>query len=232
MYTWSHGYEEALAFFFPCRNFSEAALDIYNSPNISITGSTFVDNVGTGIVAIPFRGNTGAVAIGFNTIQTDIPHPHFNVSHCNFTNNRATAENSFRTTNRAFFSRVFTGRGGGLGIFINESLHNITGVISDNVFLNNYARLFGGGLYIVIFGERTQNFMLVERSIFDNNVARSGAGGLLMTFFSTGLLGAPHTTNVTDCSFSGNSGESGGAVLAYLAYEGMRMVGSFLVGCF
>lgn len=75
---------------------------------------------------------------------------------------------------------------------------------------------------MVVFGDNTQNFLLVERSVFEDNLAMLGGGGLLMTFFSNGIEGAPHETNVNDCSFSGNSGESGGAMLMYLAYEGIH----------
>lgn len=183
-----------------------------------------MNNRGTGISAISFRANTGAVSIGYNNIETDILHPQIAVMRCNFTNNRATATSSFRTTNNAFFNRVFTGRGGGLGIFINESYHNITGMISDNSFVGNYARSFGGGVFMVIFGEGTQNTLLVMRNVFENNLAESGGGGLLMTFFSIGLEAAPHTINVTDCYFRGNSGESGGATLFYLAYQGKLII--------
>ncbi len=194
--------------------------DLFDCPNITITDSTFFDNRGTGISRTSFRANTGAVSIGFNNIDTDILNPAIMVMRCNFTSNRATALSAFRTTSNAFFNRVFTGRGGGLGIFINESSLNITGMIFDNIFVANYARSFGGGLFIVIFGENTQNMFRVERNIFINNVARLGGGGMLMTFFSVGLASAPHQTNITDCSFVGNTGETGGALLVYLAYQG------------
>lgn len=207
------------------RNFSEAVFDIFNCASIFISNSVFANNRGTGISRISFRANTGAVSIGFNNIDTDLPRPLITVSGCKFVNNRATApELSFRTTSSAFFSRVFTGRGGGLGIFINESIHNITGMISDNAFVGNYARSFGGGLFMVVFGDNTQNFLLVERNVFEDNLAMLGGGGLLMTFFSNGIEGVPHQTNISDCSFSRNSGESGGAILMYLAYEGIRHV--------
>lgn len=202
------------------RKFTEAVFDLFNCRSITISDSTFFDNQGTGISRISFRANTGAVAIGFNNIETDVLNPIIMVQHCNFTSNRATARSAFRTTSNAFFNRVFTGRGGGLGIFVNESFHNITGMILDNHFENNFAQSFGGGLYIVLFGEETQNKLLVERNVFLNNVARLGGGGVLITFFSVGLESVPHQTNFTDCSFTGNSGETGGAILVYLAYEG------------
>lgn len=165
------------------------------------------------------------MAIGFNNIDMSREQgPIIFVSDCNFTRNRATAEAFFRTTDNAFFNQIFTGRGGSLGIYINESQHNITAMIYDNIFVSNYARSFGGGLYMVIFGDDTKNTLLLKRNIFENNLALLGAGGVIMVFFSVGVQETPHTTNITDCSFLGNSGESGGAVLTYIHDEGKFMI--------
>ena len=203
------------------RQFTEAVLDIFNTANTTIIGCIFFNNSGTGISRNSFRANTGAVAIGFNNIQLDQQEdPCIFISNCNFTRNRATAKSFVRSTNSAFFSRIFTGRGGGLGFFLNESQYNIIARINDNVFMDNYARSFGGGLYMVIFGGSTQNMFFVSRNVFENNVALLGAGGLLMTFFSVGVRETPHTTIISDCTFSGNTGESGGGVLTYIADEG------------
>ena len=192
---------------------------------ITITNSTFFNNSGTGISRISFRANTGAVAIGFNNIviNRDSDQKIF-VSQCNFTGNRATAEAFYRTTDSAFFSQIFTGRGGGLGIYINDSQHNITAMIYDNFFVSNYARSFGGGVYLVIFGDNTQNKLLLKRNVFESNLAMLGAGGVIMSFFSIGMREIPHTTILTDCTFLGNSGESGGAVFAYIQEEGKSMI--------
>ena len=195
-------------------------MDLFNCPNITIIGSTFFHNRGTGKSSIPFRANTGAVAIGFDNIKTDIPNPTLSVKQCNFTNNQALAESNFRTTSDAFFNGVFTGRGGGLGVFINESFHNITGRIVNNSFVDNYAESFGGGLYLVVYGDRTQTQLLVERNVFLNNVGYLGGGALLMSFFSVGVETAPHQTTVIECSFINNSGQTGGAILAYWSYGG------------
>ena len=210
-------------------DFSEAVFDIFNVPSIYITDSTFTNNTGTGISRVPFRANTGAVSLGFNNIERNLTlQPLISVSRCNFTGNNASAANAFTTTTSAFFNRIFTGRGGGLGISINESRYNITAMISDNRFVGNYARSFGAGIFMVIFSEGTQNLMLVRRNVFVDNFALLGAGGLVMTFFSIGLDTAPHTLNISDCLFRGNSGESGGAVLFYLSYEGQY---SLIVCC-
>ncbi len=205
------------------RLFKEAVLDIYNTANTTLLGCTFFNNSGTGISRNAFRGNTGAVSIGFNNIELDQQEgsqPQVLVSHCNFTRNRATAESSVLSTSNAFFSRIFTGRGGALGLLVNESFNDISGEIIDNTFEDNYARSFGGGLYVVIFGANTQDTFLLRRNKFINNVALLGAGGFIVTYFSVGVRDTPHTTIVSDCTFSGNMGEVGGGVLAYIPDEG------------
>ncbi len=204
------------------RLFTEAVFDIFNSVDITIMSSIFFNNSGTGISRKAFRGNTGAVSIGFNNIELDQQEggqPQISVSNCNFTRNRATAIALVRSTDAVFTNNIFSGRGGGLGIFIDDSRYNITAFIYDNVFVSNYGRSYGGGLFIVIFGEDTQNVFLVKRNEFKDNLAELGAGGLLMTFNSAGFTEAPHTTIVSECSFIGNSGRSGGGILTSIASQ-------------
>lgn len=203
------------------RNFTEAVFDIFNSGNISITDSTFIDNSGTGISRYSFRANTGAVAIGYNNIPTCFPQIAAKVVRCNFTNNRATAKRSFRSTNSAFFSRIFTGRGGAIGVFHNESYYDVTINISDSHFENNYARSFGGAVFLVYFGNGTQEQNFLERNVFVDNFACLGGGAVLSTFFSNGVRERPHSALISDCIFIGNGAQSGGALFVYQAYESM-----------
>ena len=139
---------------------------------------------------------------------------------CAFVTNRATAANKVRSTNAAFFSRIFSGRGGGLGVFYNESYHNISLIIADTCFENNYARSFGGALYLVKFGEQTQNVYILRGNNFTNNIAPLGGGAISNTFFSSGIPGSPNSLVTTDCIFFGNVGQTGGALSLYLPYAG------------
>ena len=193
--------------------------DIFNSAEVSIISSVFVDNSGTGISRYSFRANTGAVSIGYNNIPTLFPRVSFEVTRCNFTSNRATASRQVKSTNVAFFSRIFSGRGGAVGVFYNESYYNITVRILDNHFENNYARSFGGAVYLVMFGEGTQNVNILERNVFLNNFSPLGGGAIISTFFSNGVVGRPHSTFISDCTFVGNVGQTGGALFIYPAYE-------------
>lgn len=106
-----------------------------------------------------------------------------------------------------------------MGVFYNESYYNITVRILDNHFENNYARSFGGAVYLVMFGEGTQNVNILERNVFLNNFSPLGGGAIISTFFSNGVVGRPHSTFISDCTFTGNVGQTGGALFIYPAYE-------------
>ena len=195
--------------------------DIFNCANVSITDSTFIDNSGTGISRHPFRANTGAVAIGYSNVPKIYPQVTARVVKCNFTRNRAKAASKVRTSSSAaFFSHMFSGRGGGLGVYFNENFYNISLDVHDNHFIENYAKSFGGALYLVTFGEGTQNWYLVHGNKFVNNIAPLGGGAISNTFFSNGIPDSPHQLLMTDCLFMGNVGQSGGALFLYLPYGG------------
>ena len=202
------------------RYFTEAVLDIYNCQSTSLTNSSFVDNTGSGISNSSYRGNTGAVSIGFNNVPDHISFPNVQVSGCNFTNNSATARSVFRTTSQAFFSQIFSGRGGALGVFINESFYNISVVISDCRFEHNYARSFGGGMFLIFTGFNTQHTINVDRTWVISNMAVLGGGGVQVSYISNGIPGSPHMVNFTDCVFDGNRGVAGGAMYVYPSFVG------------
>ena len=143
------------------------------------------------------------------------------VIRCAFINNSATAAKLVRVTNNAFSTRIFSGRGGGLGVFYNESYHNISLIIANTCFENNYARSFGGALYLVKFGEQSQNVYMLKGNNFTNNVAPLGGGAMANTFFSSGIPDSPNTLLMSDCTFVGNVGQTGGALSLYLPYAGI-----------
>ena len=202
------------------RYFTEAVLDVYNCQSTSLTNSSFLDNTGSGISNSSYRGNTGAVSIGFNNVPADISSPNVRVSGCNFTNNSATARSVFRTSNQAAASQIFSGRGGALGVFINESLYNISVVISDCRLKQNYARSFGGSMYLILSGFNTQHTINIDRTQVVSNVAVFGGGGVHISYISSGLPGSPHMGLFTDCLFDGNRGGAGGGIYSYPPFAG------------
>ena len=55
--------------------FAEAALDIFNCHHILFNHSLLQDNSGTGIVNASYRGNTGGVSFGYNTLPVNFSSP-------------------------------------------------------------------------------------------------------------------------------------------------------------
>ena len=159
--------------------FQEAVLDIYNCPSVLIEGCTFSYNRGTGIIQQPFRGNTGAVSICYylhnGTVPSTLLGSPFNmditVTNTVFLNNSAIANNIYKSSSNAFFNGILTGRAGGLGIFISTIgvSHNVTALVSNCTFRDNFATSFGGGLYFVYNGTCSQHYGRVEDSHFVSN---------------------------------------------------------------
>lgn len=200
-------------------NFKEAVLDIYNSVHVTISNSNFSNNSGTGNVLLPFRGNTGAVAIGYNKDKSiSITNQTVLIQNCTFTNNRANvSEESFFTSSNIVAQGVFTGRGGGLGLLVNESFHNVTALITNCSFINNFASSFGGGVYVVFNGTGTQHTVTVDNCDFVNNTGTLGAGGINIAYLTNGELNYPITAVIRNCYLFGNQGETGGATYIFPA---------------
>ena len=202
-------------------NFTEAVLDIYNSIHVSIANSNFSNSSGTGNVLLPFRGNTGAVAIGYNSgMSTNfVLRPKILVKNCSFTNNQAdvfTTE-SFLTSSMIVTQGVFTGRGGGLGVLINQSFYNVTALITDCQFVNNSAFSFGGGLYLIFNGTGTQHKVTLDNCQFVNNTGALGAGAICIGYLTNGHFNFPMTSIIQNSLFVGNQGETGGAIFIFPA---------------
>ena len=197
-----------------CRYFTEAVLDVYNCQRVAITHVVVQNNSGTGRLIESFRGNSGGIAIGYNILPNDYFNPMVQISNCVFQSNQA---NGFRTPNRAVAANVYLGRGGGLGVFLNESLHNLSLTISDCLFENNAVRLFGGGLFILTQSHpNNQLSMLVERSTFRSNNASYGGAGVQLSYLNSGSNDSPHTVVFRHCDFVNNRGSAGCGIYIFV----------------
>ena len=201
--------------------FSEGVFDIFNSNNITIVNSSFVNNYGTGTVLIPFRGNTGAVAIGYSSNNPlPIVNPTVLVKHCLFINNSATVSaKSMLTSTNVIASGVFTGRGGGFGVFVQDSIRSVSIWAIDSEFIDNYAFSFGGGMYVALYGDKNQHNMTLQGCRFINNRSNLGAGGMLIVFLSNGDRRNPMTARFSNCYFARNYAETGGGMYIFPEYS-------------
>lgn len=175
---------------------------------------TVHNNSGNGRFLETVRGNSGGVAIGYNRLPTEYTDPTLTISNSNFTMNRAFG---FLAPERAVTAKVYIGRGGGMALFINESYQDIHAEITNCVFENNKARLFGGGLYILTTSYvSVQHVISVQRTRFSGNVAMFGGGGIQQSFLSGGDVNRPHSFTLSDCTFEGNRGQSGGGAYIFI----------------
>ena len=203
------------------RFFTEAVLDVFNCHHVFMNDSLLENNQGSGIVNASYRGNTGGVSFGYNTLPLEFNTPQLLVSHSKFRNNRATATSAFRTSSQAFFAQIFTGRGGALAIFSNESNHDLNLTISDCLFENNTARSFGGGVYLLLGGFTTHHKIRVERVNARYNTAQLGGGGFQASFFNNGPEEDPLLMSFVECEFSNNRGIAGGAIFVITSTDGI-----------
>lgn len=180
------------------------------------------NNTGTGIVPVAYRGNTGGIAIGYNGLSRNISSPpHVNLFNCILHNNRAVATSRLISISATAFNQVFTGRGGALGIFINDSYNNVSIVINNCSIENNYARSFGGGLYTLFNGNTARHTMTIDKTNISSNVAfLHGGGGMQLSFLSNGIPAAPHTVIFNDCTFDSNAAEAGGGIYIFTSFQG------------
>ena len=116
-----------------------------------------------------------------------------------------------------------------MGVFMNEDMGNISVHVEGCVFRDNYAKAFGGGLYLLFDGDATQHYVSVSNSTFLSNLGELGGGGILMSWLVNGLPDHPHTVDLTDVVFVGNVGSAGGGLYAIPFFGGgmgnlLRMV--------
>ena len=118
-----------------CRYFTEAVLDIFNCDYIIINNTLFEHNTGSGIDQISYRGNSGAVAIGYNNLTSNT-FQEIEVSNSIFFNNSANANASFQTSTDIYTNYVYTGRGGALAVYKNAGIPTklLTMIIRKCVF--------------------------------------------------------------------------------------------------
>jgi len=197
--------------------FSEAVFDLFNCLHITIANSTFIENYGSGAILLPFRGNTGAVSIGYNGYNiTNIAVVL--VTDSSFVSNQARVKTeTFQDSTGAFLAGRFTGRGGGLAILMNPSSGNLSINVRRCNFSNNYAVSFGGALYMLLTANEQYYQVTIEDSQFINNRVDNGGGGIQLSYTTAqGLPGYPVTAVIRNCSFIGNKAIIGSGTFFFI----------------
>ena len=181
-------------------------MDIYNCLHSSIVNCSFLNNTARSVITdSAFRGNAGGIAIGVHGNPFMGELLTFLVERCKFLGNRADPLRAPSSTDLVRF-QIYTGRGGGIGIFISED-QNVQGIIQNCTFHHNFARSFGGGTYVILSGETTHHRIRISDCIYLGNEAGIGSGGAFVGYLldATGL-GTFNKVELKRCYFSGNKG--------------------------
>ena len=124
------------------------------------------------------------------------------------------SQNSSQQINLALNDHYYFGRGGGLGIFVDESFTNISAEISNCNFSGNYAESFGGGIYLYVDGNETRHDFTVTNCNFTRNSAGPGSfgGGLQIAMLIRNLNSPPCNFTFSNCVFTENVADFGGGL--------------------
>ena len=147
---------------------------------VLVTNCTFEHNGPVSVIKDPYRGHAGGLSVSYHQNKMFSMRPRLRVEKSTFRNNTndplATIQ---QTSTQILLKRVFTGRGGGCAIPMFSSLpSNVT--LEDCLFEENFARTFGGGLYVAFDGH-LDHMVVLNRIKFVGNKCRLG-GGLAVGF--------------------------------------------------
>ena len=146
------------------------------------------------------------MAIGYN-MPGNVSELTLRVANSLFNNNSANAAPIVQTSTQTVNKTIFIGRGGSMAVYCNAYHHNISVIITDSVYKNNFARSYGGGLYFGITekddSSYSPNEIVIEKTIFASNTAGLGGGGLVLFNIEA---------KVTDCNITNNTAIAGGGI--------------------
>ena len=116
-----------------------------------------------------------------------------------------------------------------MAVFSNESRHDILVNITDCVYESNFARSFGGGIYLLLGGFGTHHKIYMERTRVLSNIGLIGGGGVQASFFNNGLEDDPLLMAFYGCEVTNNSGIAGGGIFVFTSTDGKKLNGCKLV---
>jgi len=205
------------------RNHKHGALNIFNSENVTVKSCTFTDNNNTAYFNTqPFQGHGGGMSISYNVRLAQLNSANVVVSDCKFVNNRADPPDDLFSTTTDLIGGVaiLGGRGGGLAMPISATFP-LNVVINNSVFINNFAKNYGGGLYCFLSGTNSNQTYMIANNTFIRNKALIGSGGINFGNFAGT---APSTTlyvTIHGCTFESNRANYGGCLNTYPSYFGI-----------
>lgn len=202
-----------------CRWFAQGAVDIYQCFEVLISGSHFENNGPVSILRKhQYRGHGGGVSVGLdcdidNCKDTFLPAKvGVWIHQCFFRNNTSDPQRTVFVPASQSFRGTFPGRGGAVSIVINSTFEfNVN--IADCLVEDNYAHIFGSGIFLVFTGY-SSHFATVIDTNFTNNSSPL-AGALSLGYIERSNNGMPIRLSVYGSRFQDNKASFGGAVFIF-----------------
>lgn len=209
----------------PYSGFEASAVDVFNCQNVTVKNSVFSNCTATNGKE-RYRGNSGGLSIAYHTNRTVFHDssllPSVCVTDCTFNDNKALlpGENTQQQINAALNRHFYYGRGGGLGLYLDEFFINITLNVERNRFENNFAHSFGGGLYVNLDGNATQHSLNIKDCNFTDNRVGGGFGGAIqIALLTRNANSEPSQLKFVRCTFTRNSASFGGGLSVVQTYS-------------
>ena len=202
---------------FVFRHHEHGALNIFNSPSVTVKNCSFNNNTSSSFFTRrPYQGNAGGLSIAYNMIfsNTTVISINILVMGCNFTNNHASPPTTLQlSSTQLLLMNIFTGRGGAVAMPINIT-SPLNCVVANNTFINNSANNFGGSIYWFIGGPLRNQTFLIKDNIFIGNSASIGG---VMAFITSQTIPETYSiqNTIQNCTFMQNTAKICGCVNHY-----------------
>ena len=199
------------------RHHQHGALNIFNSPNVTVKNCTFYNNTSSSFFTRrPFQGNAGGLSIAYNIelANRTVSSVNILVTGCVFIANHAAPPIALRLSPTEFLAmNLIIGRGGALAIPININ-SPVHCVVTDNTFINNTAATVGGSIYGFTGGAYINNTSLYAKNVFIGNSATIGG---VMSLISSQRIPDVFLLHITiqNCTFVNNRAAICGCVNYY-----------------
>jgi len=174
------------------------------------------------------RADSGGLALRYDRRGTF----YANIENCYFIGGTAGDRTDFSTVLSEFLAaginsgineNQFTGRGGGVGVYIRSSDDSfVTVKVKNCSFMHNYAELFGGGLYLFVGGSNSNHSVIVQDTLFLNNSCAAAGGAVQMALLIQNVGYPGSQFNYTNCVFKNNYADFGGALSVIQTFVGGR----------
>ena len=166
-----------------CSGFTDTVLDIFNVLNVTVDNCTFVNNRNNGSGDVPFRGNAGAIAVGYSncsncssgaeSLLDANTSANIIIKNSTFINNSAWSN---RSTDQVLIQKQFAGRGGAIALYLSSPNSTVIFTSEFCRFENNSASSAGGAIYAHLSGDYADVTLNVKDCNLTGNNAPDGAG--------------------------------------------------------